>query len=187
MSGWGGGWTPTSASTTASGSCSSRRPGRRCSVQFGTKLTTAAPGSAQNLYLVVSDIEAARDALIARGAPVSEVFHAGDAGRTVPARRRGGSCQRARARPRHLRLVCHLHRPGRQPLADAGDHHPAARAHRRPPTTSFASSMIWRARCDGPRPPTASTRSASAQADANWPDWYAAYMVAEQAGADLPT
>ena len=37
------------------------------------------------------------------------------------------------------------------------------------------------------RPRTASTRSASAQADANWPDWYAAYMVAEQAGTELPT
>ena len=50
-------------------------PGSGCSVQFGTHVTTAAPGSAQDLYLVVSDIEAARKDLIARGATVTEVFH----------------------------------------------------------------------------------------------------------------
>ncbi len=50
-------------------------PGSPCSIHFGKGLTTAAPGSAQNLYLVVSDIEAARAQLIARGANVSEAFH----------------------------------------------------------------------------------------------------------------
>ena len=50
------------------------------SVQFGTNITTAAPGSAQGLYLVVSDIQAARDELAARGAEVSEVFHPGTPG-----------------------------------------------------------------------------------------------------------
>src|SRR5262245_62631010 len=54
--------------------------GSACSVQFGTKITSAAPGSAQGLYLVVSDIEAARDELVARGVKVSEVFHAGTPG-----------------------------------------------------------------------------------------------------------
>src|SRR5499427_9935054 len=49
--------------------------GSACSVQFGTNITSAAPGSAQGLYLIVSDIEAARDALIARGVDVSDVFH----------------------------------------------------------------------------------------------------------------
>ena len=51
-------------------------PGSACSVQFGTDMTSAAPGSAQSLYLVVSDIEAARDELDARGAGISGVFHA---------------------------------------------------------------------------------------------------------------
>ncbi len=51
-------------------------PGSGCSVQFGTKITSAAPGSAQGLYLIVSEIEAARAELAARGADVSEVFHA---------------------------------------------------------------------------------------------------------------
>jgi catechol 2,3-dioxygenase-like lactoylglutathione lyase family enzyme len=50
-------------------------PGSPCSVQFGTNVTSAAPGSAQGLYLIVSDIQAAREALVARGAQVSEVFH----------------------------------------------------------------------------------------------------------------
>src|SRR5216683_5564721 len=50
-------------------------PGSGCSVQFGTKITTAAPGSAQGLYLIVSQVEAARKELVARGVEVSEVFH----------------------------------------------------------------------------------------------------------------
>src|ERR1051325_3640690 len=50
-------------------------PGSGCSVQFGTKMTTAAAGSAQGLYLIVSDIETARKELVTRGIEVSEVFH----------------------------------------------------------------------------------------------------------------
>src|SRR5213593_674507 len=55
-------------------------PGSGCSIQFGTKITSAAPGSARGLYLIVSEIEAARDELVARGAEISEVFHAGTPG-----------------------------------------------------------------------------------------------------------
>ena len=55
-------------------------PGSGCSVQFGMKITTAAPGSAQGLYLIVSDIEAARKDLVARSVEVSEVFHASKPG-----------------------------------------------------------------------------------------------------------
>ena len=55
-------------------------PGSGCSVQFGTNITSAAPGAAQGLYLIVSEIEAARDELAARGAAISEVFHAGTPG-----------------------------------------------------------------------------------------------------------
>ena len=54
--------------------------GSGCSVQFGTKITSATPGSVQGLYLIVSDIDAARDELVERGAHVSEVFHAGTPG-----------------------------------------------------------------------------------------------------------
>ncbi len=55
-------------------------PGSGCPVQFGTNITSAAPGSAQGLYLIVSGIEAARGELVARGVNVSEVFHAGTPG-----------------------------------------------------------------------------------------------------------
>jgi catechol 2,3-dioxygenase-like lactoylglutathione lyase family enzyme len=50
-------------------------PGSACSIQFGTNMTSATPGSAQNLYLVVSEIEAARNDLISRAAGISEVFY----------------------------------------------------------------------------------------------------------------
>src|SRR6202142_3417251 len=53
-------------------------PGSGCSVIFGKNVTAAAPGSAQGLYLIVSDIAAARDELAGRGVEISEVFH--DAG-----------------------------------------------------------------------------------------------------------
>src|ERR1700757_2332051 len=55
-------------------------PGSGSSVQFGTKMTTATPGSAQGLYLIVSDVEAARKEIVARGVEVSEVFHTSRAG-----------------------------------------------------------------------------------------------------------
>lgn len=55
-------------------------PGSGCSVQFGTRMTTAAPGSAQGLYLIVSSVEVARKELIAHGVEVSDVFHAGAPG-----------------------------------------------------------------------------------------------------------
>ncbi len=55
-------------------------PGSGCSIQFGIDLSPAAPGSAQSLYLVVADIDAAREDLLARGAQVSDVFHEGAPG-----------------------------------------------------------------------------------------------------------
>jgi catechol 2,3-dioxygenase-like lactoylglutathione lyase family enzyme len=55
-------------------------PGSGCSIQFGTNIASDAPGSAQSLYLVVLDIEAAREELIARGVEVGEVFHEGAPG-----------------------------------------------------------------------------------------------------------
>ena len=55
-------------------------PGSACSVAFGNNISAATPGSAQDIYLVVSDIEAARHALVARGVEVSEVFYEGKPG-----------------------------------------------------------------------------------------------------------
>jgi len=62
-------------------------PGSACSVQFGNKMTPAAPGSAR-AYLVVSGIQDAHDELVTRGVPVSEVFHVGKPGAQFPGRRR---------------------------------------------------------------------------------------------------
>jgi len=50
-------------------------PGSACSIQFGTNVASATPGSAESLYLIVSDVEATREDLLARGVEVSEVFH----------------------------------------------------------------------------------------------------------------
>ena len=55
-------------------------PGSLCSIQFGTNLTPAAPGSFQSLYLVVPDIDAAREEIVGRGVEVSDVFHEGALG-----------------------------------------------------------------------------------------------------------
>ena len=55
-------------------------PGSGCSIQFGTNITSAAPGSAEGLYLIVPDIQASRDEIAARGVEISEVFHAGTPG-----------------------------------------------------------------------------------------------------------
>ena len=60
-------------------------PGSGCSIQFGTKITSAAPGSAQGLYLIASGIEVARDELVARGVKVSDGIPRRYAGRSVPA------------------------------------------------------------------------------------------------------
>jgi catechol 2,3-dioxygenase-like lactoylglutathione lyase family enzyme len=161
-------------------------PDSACSVQFGTNITSAAPGSAQGLYLVVSKIEAARDELVARGAGISEVFHAGAPGAQFQA---DGTSGRVSGRaPGHASygsfatfndpdgngwLVQEItsRLPGRVDLA----------------ATSFSSagdlvSALRRAAiAHGEHEKRIGT------ADANWPDWYAAYMVAEQAGGELPT
>jgi catechol 2,3-dioxygenase-like lactoylglutathione lyase family enzyme len=50
-------------------------PGSPCSILFGKGITTATPGTVQGLFLIVSDVQAARAELAARGADVSEVFH----------------------------------------------------------------------------------------------------------------
>lgn len=60
-------------------------PGSQCSIHFGKRITPATPGSVQNLYLVVSDVEAARAELIGRGVEVSEAYHyTGLGGQRVP-------------------------------------------------------------------------------------------------------
>jgi predicted enzyme related to lactoylglutathione lyase len=81
-------------------------PGSGCSVQFGTKMTTATPGSAQGLYLIVSDVEAARKELGIRGIEDSEVFHT-SSWSTVPARQQR-SHQWPGTRSSKLLFICNI-------------------------------------------------------------------------------
>src|SRR5881227_1083264 len=162
--------------------------GSSCSVIFGKNVTAAASGSAQGLYLIVSDIVAAREELRSRGVEISEVFHdAGDvhAGTDEPylfGRRRVSGPD-----PEHrtYRSFASFSDPdgngwllqeitARLPGRVEGD-------------TSFASESDL----------AAAVRRASVahgkheertggKRDENWPDWYAKYMVAEHAGKPLP-
>jgi catechol 2,3-dioxygenase-like lactoylglutathione lyase family enzyme len=161
-------------------------PGSGCSVQFGTNITSAAPGSAQCLYLVVSDIEAARDALAARGVDVSAVFHPGTPGAQF--RPDGESGRVSAPAPDHasyssfatfsdpdgnswLLQEVTTRLPGRIDGADT------AYAS----TADLASALRRAAAAHGEH------EKRTGEADANWPDWYAAYMVAARAGTELPT
>jgi predicted enzyme related to lactoylglutathione lyase len=158
-------------------------PGSGTSIQFGAHVTPAAPGTAQSLYLVVSDIEAAREDIVARGVEVSEVFHEGTLG---------------------ARFGTDGREPGHAP--DGGTYGSFA-------TFSDPDGNGWLLQEITTRLPgrvaaetafasvadlaSALRRAAAAHGehekreggeyDVNWPDWYAAYMVAEQAGTELPT
>ncbi|SCW66112.1 hypothetical protein SAMN02927900_03545 [Rhizobium mongolense subsp. loessense] len=154
-------------------------PGSPSSIHFGTGLTSAAPGSASGLYLVVSDIEVARAELIGRGADVSEIIH------------RAG--------------------PGQPPVSGRD---PERRSYRSYASFSDPDGNGWLLQEVTERLPgrvdtnittfTSSTelaatlrRAASAHGehekrtggrhDENWPDWYADYIVQEQAGKPLPS
>ena len=160
-------------------------PGSGCSVQFGTNITSAAPGSAQGIYLVVSDIEAARKELAARGADVSEVFHPGEPGAQFHA---DGSGRVSAPAPDHatyssfatfrdpdgngwLLQEVTARLPGRIDAAETAFG-----------SASDLASALRRAEAAHGR-----HEQRTGERDTNWPDWYAAYMVAERAGTELPT
>jgi catechol 2,3-dioxygenase-like lactoylglutathione lyase family enzyme len=152
--------------------------GSPCSVHLGTGVTSAAPGSARGLYLVVSDIQSARAELISRSVDVSKVFHRDGPGQPPlsgpdPARRSYFSYATFSDPDGNEWLLQEVTTrfPGR---IDSN-------------ATSFASALDLA---------SAMRRAAAAhgehetrtggQRDENWPDWYAKYMVAEQAGKELP-
>jgi catechol 2,3-dioxygenase-like lactoylglutathione lyase family enzyme len=157
-------------------------PGSACSIQFGTKVTSAPPGSATNVYLIVSDAQAARDGLAARGVAVSEVFHERSLGDRFhpedrvngPAPERGtyGSFASFNDPDGNSWLVQEIttRLPGRvdSGVTTFGSADELASAMRR---ASVAHGEHEK-RTGGP--------------DENWPDWYAAFMAAEQAGTELP-
>ena len=137
-------------------------PGSECSIQFGTGITSAAPGSAHDLYLIVSDIEAARAELVARGAEVSEVFHEGAPGARF--HHDGASGRVSGPAPddaSYGSFVSFSDPDGNGWLfQEVTTGFPGASTRRR---RRSAPRATWPTRCGALRPPTASMRSASGQ------------------------
>jgi len=162
-------------------------PGSGCSVQFGTNITTTAPGSAQGLLLIVSGIQAARAALAKRGVEVSEVFHCA-IGAACRFRDGDGAFERVSGpAPDHTSygsFAAFSDPDGNGWLLQEVTTRLPGRVD--PGQTCFrsanelASAMRRAAAAHGEHEKRTGT------ADANWPEWYAEYMVAEQAGAELP-
>ena len=164
-------------------------PGSACSVIFGKNVTGAAPGSAQGLYLIVDDIEAARKNLLRRGVEVSEVFHgASDAYSGPDEPYLFGRIRVNGPDPEHrsYRSFASFRDPdGNGWLFQEI----AARLPGRidATATSFASandlaSAFRRAEAAHGE----HEKRNGGQRDANWPEWYAEYMIAEQSGKELP-
>jgi catechol 2,3-dioxygenase-like lactoylglutathione lyase family enzyme len=151
-------------------------PGSWCSVQFGTNLTSAAPGSAQRTYLVVSDVEAARDQLVAAGIEVSEVFHLGTDGPVSGPDPEHGS----------YRSFASFSDPdGNSWLLQEITTRLAGRVDSS--ATSFGSASDLASALRRAEAAHGEHEKSTGQRDEDWPAWYAAYMVAEQAGTELPT
>ena len=158
-------------------------PGSGCSVQFGTNMTSAAPGSAQDLYLIVSDIEAARDELVARGVKVSEVFHEGTRGaRFHDAGRVAGP---APDRSSYGSFASFSDPDGNGWLFQEVTTRLPGRID--PATTSFASASDLAGALRRASAAHGEHEKRTGEADPNWPDWYAEYMVRERAGDELPS
>src|SRR4051812_12319348 len=158
-------------------------PGSGCSVQFGKGLTSAAPGTAQNL-LVVSDIEAAHDELGSDGVDLSEVFHDASGGynRWTPETRASGPDPERRTYASFAEFrdpdgnLWQLQEvtnrlPGRVDAA----------------ATTFGSVADLMGALKRAAAAHGEHEKKTGEADEHWPEWYAAYIVAEQSGADLPT
>ena len=163
-------------------------PGSPASVIFGKNVTAAAPGSAQGLYLIVSDIAEARNELVGRGVEISEVFHAGSAFAGPDEPYLFGRLRVSGPDPEHRsyrafasfsdpdgngwlfqEITARL--PGR---VDAEE-------------TTFASSSDIAAALRRAAAAHGEHEKRTGGPDANWPDWYAEYIVREQAGKELPS
>src|SRR4051812_24564027 len=160
-------------------------PGSGCSIQFGTKMTSAAPGSAQGLYLIVSELAAAWEELVSHGVAVSEMFHQGTPGAQFEPE--GASGRASGPDPEHgsygsfatfsdpdgngwLLQEVTTRLPGRIDVAE----------------TSFASAADLANAMRRASVAHGEHEKRVGEADANWPEWYAHYMVPEQADGDLP-
>jgi catechol 2,3-dioxygenase-like lactoylglutathione lyase family enzyme len=160
-------------------------PGSGCSIQFGSKITSAAPGSARGLYLIVSDIEAARKELATRGVTVSEVFHPGTPGAQFqPDDASGRVPGPAPEHGTYRSFVTFSDPDGNGWLLQEVTTRLPGRID--PAETGFSSASDLAAALRRAAAAHGEHEKRIGHADENWPDWYAAYMVAEHAGATLP-
>jgi catechol 2,3-dioxygenase-like lactoylglutathione lyase family enzyme len=162
-------------------------PGSGCSLIFGKNVTAAAPGSAQGLYLIVSDVQAARQALLDRGVQISEVFHNEGvyAGTDEPFL--FGRVRVSGPDPEHrsYRSFASFRDPdGNGWLFQEITARLAGRIDSA--ITTFASAKDLASAMRRASAAHGEHEKRIGAADPNWPDWYAAYMVAEQSGAELP-
>jgi catechol 2,3-dioxygenase-like lactoylglutathione lyase family enzyme len=160
-------------------------PGSGCSIQFGTRITAAAPGSAQGLYLIVSDIEAAREELAARGAAVSDVFHSESPGAQFQPDGAGGRVSGPSPDGSYSTFVTFADPDGNSWLVQEITTRLPGRIES--DETSYASVQDLANAMRRASVAHGEHEARTGQEDANWPDWYAEYMVSEQAGAELPT
>jgi len=163
-------------------------PGSGCSVIFGKNVTAAAPGSAQGLYLIVSDVEAARRELLDRGIEVSEVFHNEGvfAGADEPylfgrVRVSGPDPER-----RSYRSFASFKDPDGngwllQELTTRLPGRIDSAATTFASANDLANAMRRASKAHGEH-----EARTGGKYDENWPDCYATYMAAEQSGAPLP-
>jgi catechol 2,3-dioxygenase-like lactoylglutathione lyase family enzyme len=164
-------------------------PGSGCSVIFGKNVTAAIPGSAQGLYLIVSDVEAARKELVGRGIEISEVFH--DAAGVYAGPDEPYLFGRVRVtgldpeRSSYRSFASFSDPDGNGWLFQELTHRAPGRMDAA--ATTFASledlaAALRRAEAAH----GAHEKRNGGQRDENWPDWYAEFLIREQAGKDLP-
>jgi predicted enzyme related to lactoylglutathione lyase len=154
-----------------------------CSIQFGSDITSAPPGSATNMYLVVPDVQAARDVIAALGVAVSEVFHEGSLGDRFHADARvaglapGGATYGSFASFSDPDGNTWLLQQITTRLPDRID----------PAATSFASASDLSKALQRAAAAHGEHETRIGREDPDWPDWYAAYMAREQVGGELPS
>ncbi|UJR82936.1 VOC family protein [Sandaracinus amylolyticus] len=151
-------------------------PGSQCSIHFGTGIPSAAPGSAQGLYLVVSDIQAARAQLIACGVAVSELFHIDySTGARTPG-----------ADPQHRSYTTEatFNDPDGNLwiLQEVGKRLPG-----RVDAPSFVSAKDLASALRRAETAHGKHEARLGKRDEEWPDWYAEYLLREQAGEEPPS
>ncbi|MBV8990940.1 MAG: VOC family protein [Solirubrobacterales bacterium] len=157
--------------------------GSACSIQFGSKITSAPLGSATDMYLVVPDVQAARDAFAALGVAVSEVFHEGSLGdRFHPDARVAGAAPDGAT---YGSFASFSDPDGNTWLLQEITTRLPGRID--PAGTSFASASDLSKALQRAAAAHGEHEARIGREDPDWPDWYAEYMVREQAGEELPS